>query len=193
MKLKNPAAVLAVTLCGLLVGATLVASAGPAAGAVVTSAPSCAAAWGSLDKSAGALSAAPLLTSRVGRHDCFDRLVFELNGPATGYRVSYGEAYTQGQGAPMSPYTAGGALLQVVLLDPTYDVGTGISTYPAATGDHVANVLGFQTLRDVVFGGSFEGHTTFAVGVRARLPFTVFVLPGPGAHSRIVLDVAHTW
>jgi hypothetical protein len=54
-------------------------------------------------------------------------------------------------------------------------------------------VLGYRTLRDVVFGGSFEGYTTFAVGVRARLPFRVFVLAGPGTHSRIVLDVAHQW
>jgi hypothetical protein len=57
----------------------------------------------------------------------------------------------------------------------------------------VANTAGYRTLRDVVFGGSFEGHTTFAVGVRARLPFRVFVLTGPGSHSRIVLDIAHRW
>ncbi|GAB3840941.1 hypothetical protein GCM10029963_10770 [Micromonospora andamanensis] len=64
---------------------------------------------------------------------------------------------------------------------------------PYRTGEHVANVLRYQTLRDVVFGGSFEGYSTFAVGVRARLPFRVFVLAGPGDHSRIVLDVAHQW
>lgn len=57
----------------------------------------------------------------------------------------------------------------------------------------MANVAGYQTLRDVVFGGSFEGYSTFAVGVRARLPFRVFVLSGPGSHGRIVLDVAHRW
>jgi hypothetical protein len=57
----------------------------------------------------------------------------------------------------------------------------------------MVNVLRYDTLRDVVFGGSFEGYTTFAVGVRARLPFQVTVLPGPGTHSRIVLDVAHSW
>lgn len=46
---------------------------------------------------------------------------------------------------------------------------------------------------EVVFGGSFEGCTTFAVGVRARLPFRVVPLAGPGAPSRIVVDVAHRW
>ncbi|MEU5670692.1 hypothetical protein ABZ749_10050 [Micromonospora sp. NPDC047753] len=62
-----------------------------------------------------------------------------------------------------------------------------------AVGEHVANLLRYQTLRDVVFGGSFEGYSTFAVGVRARLPFRVLVLAGPGTHSRVVLDVAHQW
>ena len=56
-----------------------------------------------------------------------------------------------------------------------------------------ANVVRYRSLRDVVFGGSFEGYTTFAVGVRARLPFRVFVLSGPGTNSRIVLDIAHQW
>jgi len=31
------------------------------------------------------------------------------------------------------------------------------------------------------------------VGVRATLPFRVLVLPGPGTHNRIVLDVSHRW
>jgi hypothetical protein len=29
--------------------------------------------------------------------------------------------------------------------------------------------------------------------VRARLPFRVFVLRGPGSGSRLVIDVAHRW
>jgi hypothetical protein len=42
-------------------------------------------------------------------------------------------------------------------------------------------------------GGQLRGQTTLGVGVRARLPFRVTVLPGPGRHSRVVVDVAHTW
>jgi hypothetical protein len=29
--------------------------------------------------------------------------------------------------------------------------------------------------------------------VRARLPFRVMVVPGPGRGSRVVVDVAHHW
>jgi hypothetical protein len=155
-------------------------------------APYCGITWGSLAKSGGSLSQAPLIKARTGRHDCYDRVVFEFNGRANGYAVHYGEAYTEGQGRPLSPITAGGALLAVSLRAPAYDQSHG-STFPHRTGDHVANVTGYRTLRDVVFGGSFEGYTTFAVGTRARLPYRVFVLSGPGTHSRIVIDVAHRW
>ena len=57
----------------------------------------------------------------------------------------------------------------------------------------MADVAGYRTLRDVVYGGTFEGYTTFGVGVRARLPFRVLTLAGPDGGSRIVIDVAHRW
>jgi hypothetical protein len=55
------------------------------------------------------------------------------------------------------------------------------------------NVTGFTTFRQIATGGSFEGQTTFGLGVRARLPFRAFVLAGPGTGARLVIDVAHTW
>lgn len=189
MKLRGGLVAVAVLLSSLLVGAGVARATGTA---TATGTPYCGITWGSLDKAAGSLSQAPLLTTRTGRHDCYDRVVFELAGPANGYRAGYGEAYTEGQGLALSPYTAGGIVLRVVLLAPAYDQN-GASTYAHRSGDHVANVLGYRTLRDVVYGGSFEGQTTFAIGVRARLPFRVFVLSGPDTHSRIVVDIAHQW
>jgi hypothetical protein len=149
------------------------------------STPYCGITWGSLAKNGGTLSPAELVTTRTGEATCYDRVVFELSGPANGYQVGYTSVVSsEGQGLPLS--VAGGALLGVHLLEPS-------DGYPHATGDHVAAVAGYRTFRDVVYGGTFEGHTTFAVGVRARLPFRVFVLAGPGSHSRIVLDVANRW
>jgi hypothetical protein len=54
-------------------------------------------------------------------------------------------------------------------------------------------VSGYRTFRQVAYAGSFEGQTTIGVGVRARLPFRVFTLAGPGSNSRLVIDVAHHW
>ncbi len=183
MSQRRRAGLVATTLALMLTAAV----AGPAvAGSASAATPYCGITWGSLAKSGGSLSAAPLIASRTGQHSCWDRVVFEFAGSAAGYRASYAsEVYTQG-GQPMSSRTAGGALINVTLLE-------SANTYPHATFDHVANVSGYRTLRDVVYGGSFEGYTTFAVGVRARLPMRVFVLSGPGTHSRIVIDVAHAW
>ena len=54
-------------------------------------------------------------------------------------------------------------------------------------------VTGFSTFRQVSWAESQEGLTAVGLGVRARLPFRVFVLDGPGAGSRVVVDVAHRW
>ena len=162
-----------------------------AASASATS-PYCGITWGSLSKAQNTMSSAALIDARTGRHDCYDRIVFEFNGPATGYRVEYApDVYSQAKGERLN--VAGGAKLNVVLFEPANDVNSGVSTYSHRTGDHVANVSGYRTLRDVVYGNSYEGYTTFGVGTRARLPFRVFTLSGPGTHSRIVVDIAHQW
>jgi hypothetical protein len=165
----------------------------PVLAAATTTAPTCGITWGSAEKTAGALSTAALLTVETGRHECWDRVVFELNGSAQGYSVRYSaDVLTDGEGLDLVPFTAGGEHLWVTLRAPAYDANHS-ATFTAVAGQHVANPLRYETLRDVVFGGSFEGYTTFAVGVRARLPFRVLLLAGPGTHSRIVVDIAHRW
>jgi hypothetical protein len=160
-------------------------------GAASAADPYCGITWGSLAKAGGTASGAALDGVRTGRHDCFDRVVFDLSGSADGYQVEYvSEVRTDGEGRQLA--VAGGAILRVRLQANVFDE-LGHRHYARAVGDHVADTTGYQTLRDVVHGGCFEGRTTFAVGVRARLPFRVFSLAGPSSSSRIVLDVAHRW
>jgi hypothetical protein len=73
---------------------------------------------------------------------------------------------------------------------PSYD-----SNYISAlaAGLYVTDISGYQTFRQVAYAGSFEGYTSIGLGVRARLPFRVFTLDGPGSGSRLVVDVAHFW
>jgi hypothetical protein len=189
MRTRNGIIALVVGLATLLTGAasaatTAAAATGTAAGSAATAAPYCGITWGSLPKAGGALGSAPLLTTRTGRDQCWDRVVFEFNGSADGYAVQYGEVPTEGEGLLLNPYLAGGAVLNMQL--------KAWSAYGRA-GDHVANVLRYDTLRDVVYGGTSEGYSTFAIGVRAQLPYRVLVLAGPGTHSRIVIDIAHRW
>jgi hypothetical protein len=161
----------------------------PSAGAATT-APYCGIRWGSLAKHADGFTGSPVTNVRSGRHDCFDRLVVDLAGPVGGYRVKYvSQVVEDGSGRPIP--LAGGAFLRVVVLAPAYDENG--STYSPADPAHLVNVGGYRTFRQVAWAGSFEGQTTLGLGVRARLPFRVFKLNGPGAGSRIVVDVAHRW
>jgi len=141
----------------------------------------CRTGWGSLPRTDPAMGTAAITGLRVGRHACFDRIVVDIGGTATGYTASYVDTVTaDGSGAPVT--VPGGARIQLVIRHP--------AATSAAVGADVANVAGFTTLRSVRAAGSFEGITTFGVGTRGRLPFRIFVLQNPG---RIILDVSHRW
>jgi hypothetical protein len=176
----------------LALGAVLIgASLAVAAPAGATTRPFCGIRWGSTEKVDAHMSGAHLTNVRAGRHACFDRLVVDLDGPAGGYAVRYVPAATHLASGEVIPLR-GAAFLEVIVRDPAYDF-SGMSTFPRAGSDNVVNVSGFRTLRQVAWGGSFEGLTELAVGVRARLPMRVFVLTGPGGGSRVVVDIAHRW
>lgn len=154
--------------------------------------PYCGIVWGSLAKSAGTVSSAPLSNVRAGRHACYDRLVFDIAGRGAGFRVGYVSAvHRQGSGATVD--LRGGAFLQVSVLDPVYNVRTGALIYAPVNPNELINTAGFATFRQVAMAGSFESVTTVGLGVRARLPFTAFTLTGPGDTTRLVVDVAHRW
>lgn len=164
------------TLVLLALTAVLMAVAVPAA-----SAATCIGGWGSLPRDAMGSSAAPVLDVRAGPNPCYDRVVIDLGGPMPGgYHAAY-VAQVTGIASGLVVPTPGGARIQLTVRDPA----TGTPPRPS--------VAGFATLRSITYAGSFEGVTSFGIGLRARLPFRVFTLPGPGTHSRLVLDVAHHW
>lgn len=156
--------------------------------ATAQAAPYCDITWGSMAKSHGSMSAAPITNVRAGQHACFDRVVIDISGTANGYHAQYVPA-VQSEGSGRLLSLRGGAFLEVVVFDPAYKAGYIPSLTPANASELV-NVSGWKTLRQLAFGGSFEGYTTVGIGVRARLPFDVFVMANP---TRIVIDVAHSW
>ncbi|KGN32143.1 hypothetical protein N802_11215 [Knoellia sinensis KCTC 19936] len=162
----------------------LVASTAPAAvgASSASAAPYCGITWGSLTKSSTTMKATTVRGLRAGRHACFDRLVIDQRGPATGYHVRYVPQVTQDGSGNVVP-VAGGAKLQVITRAARY------TTPPA-----MPNVSGFRTFRQVKWAGSFEGQSTVGLGVRARLPFRVFTINDRATGtSRLVIDVAHRW
>jgi hypothetical protein len=151
----------------------------------------CGLAWGSLAQAAPEMSSASVTNVRTGQHYCFDRMVVDLNGPAKGYTVRYvPDVLQDGSGAAVP--LRGSAFLQIAVNAPAYN-SNGEPTYNPVAPAELSDVSGYQTFRQVAYAGSFEGYTSLGLGVRARLPFRVVALDGPGSGSRLVVDVAHFW
>lgn len=156
-----------------------------------SAAPYCGIVWGSLAKSSPALTQAPVVNVRTGQQPCFDRLVVDLNGTVAGYSIRYVPQVLQdGSGLPVE--LRGNAFLQVTVNAPAYN-SSGSATYNPSNKKELTDVAGYKTFRQLAYAGSFEGYTSLGLGVRARLPFRVFTLAGPGVGSRLVIDVAHMW
>lgn len=177
--MKRFAAVLAV----ILVGVVSVLVAAPAQ----AKAPYCGIRWGSLPEQRSLGSTGEVVDVRAGRHACFDRLVLDVSGDVGGYYVRYVDRVRQDGSGQVVP-VRGGARLEVVVTAPP----TPTDSWFRPNGE-LLDTRHYRTFRHLAWAGSFEGQSTFGLGVRARMPFRVFLLDGPGTGSRMVVDVAHRW
>jgi hypothetical protein len=76
--------------------------------AAPASAAACSTPFGSLPKDDPAMGTGEVDTVRAGRHECFDRLVVDIDGPPAGYNVrSVDQVIADGSGAvvptPVAP------------------------------------------------------------------------------------------
>ena len=164
----------------------VLAAAVPLGASQATAAPYCGITWGSLAKSANGHSGISVTNVRAGQHACYDRLVVD---GAYWARVRYvSQVVEDGSGRPVP--LRGGAFLQIVT---TRSDDLHHTTYNPANPREIVNLTGYRTFRQAAFAGNFEGQTTLGLGMRARLPFRVFVLEAPGVAPRVVIDVAHLW
>lgn len=128
---------------------------------------------------------ATLRRIRVGRHAGFDRLVLEFDGGRPAYTVRYtGVPMTGGAGAPIP--VGGTAALQIDLQAHTIDMTSG--DFPKTFAPVGPLTPRFPTLRQVHYGGEFEGVSTFGAGLTGRSGFRVVELANP---TRLAIDVAH--
>jgi hypothetical protein len=122
---------------------------------------------------------------RIGRHDGFDRVVYEMGGTGTpGWTVQYvDEAVQDGSGDVIE--LAGDGTLQVLISGSAYPMDSGAEPFESegpVTGAGTVNVTEAR-------GWSvFEGITDAFVGLEtAGHPFRVYLLESP---VRVVVDVA---
>ena len=181
----------------LVLAVSALAALGVVAPAPASASPYCGITWGSQAETADAGDRERLYDVRAGRHACFDRLVIDVGGEDTtfgSFSVRYVPVVRQdGSGEPVP--VRGAADLEIAVHAPAYDE-QGRPTFQPADPREVVDVSGYRTFRQVAWAGSFEGSTTLALGVRARLPFRVFSVTGtPNSDDtpRLVIDVAHGW
>lgn len=182
---------------------TVLAGTPPAAAITSVAAGDCAEVqdWGADPKEAAPMTTEDFYLVRAGQHDCYDRVVFDVNGTidgpsAIGYSVAYvsGPVTADPSGEPVP--TAGAAHLQVGLRAPAFGYGaSGHQPWRPATQvgeDYLTadQLRDWQSLREVAFAGSFEGLSTIAIGVESRLPFRVGSYEQDG-YSHVYVDIAH--
>jgi hypothetical protein len=143
------------------------------------------------------MSPSALYLTRAGQHPCYDRVVFDLNGPQpVGYAARYVPVVAADPSGRPVP-VAGGAVLQVTVRAPIFgtdDQGHQPWRRAPAVGEALvapSQISGWTSLRAVSFAGSFEGQSTIAVGVRQQLPFRVLVTSGSLGYQHVVVDIAH--
>jgi hypothetical protein len=111
-----------------LVMAALTAMVAVIAPATASAAPVyCGIDWGSGEKTGPVTTGGTLVGLCAGGHDCYDRLVFDVPGPAGGYHVSYVDEVTEDPTGNPVPLR-GGAKLQATVYSPAYDQ-SGAPTY----------------------------------------------------------------
>jgi hypothetical protein len=151
-----------------------------------------AASWTTADETTDLAGNAPILEVGADVADCYDRFVITL-GPGAheaGYRVRYVDTVIE-DGSGRVVELAGAASLEVIVDSPAYDPETGRGTLQIPDHNNVVDVSGFDALQQVAYAGSFEGQTTFGIGVTAELPFAVTTGVDDAGNATLTIAVAH--
>lgn len=121
---------------------------------------------------------------RIGNHDSFERVVFDLEGQGTpGWFVDYTKDPAQQGSGNSIPYE--GAMALNVNIDGTvlpFEINRedpNIGTVPGRGG----------MVTQVVSAGTFEGRSQFVIGLDGQHPYSVQVLQNP---TRLVIDISRS-
>ena len=117
---------------------------------------------------------------RIGEHERFDRLVFDLAGDGEpGWFIEYTEKpLQQASGFPVE--YEGATALHVIITGTPYPMGddSGLLAHGPHPGGGVINGVTFASL--------FEAHSEFVIGLDQEYPYSVTFLEGP---KRLVIDL----
>jgi hypothetical protein len=120
----------------------------------------------------------------VGRHEGYDRVVFQFRGDALpGYRVEYVEPPLKEDGSG-NPVTISGKAFITVRMEPAsgfdLNTGEGVVVYRGPK-----RLPGASVVKEVVRTGDFEAVLTWAIGLEQKVDFRVTTAASP---SRLIVD-----
>lgn len=146
--------------------------------------------WGTVPVDDPTQAMAELYQVRGAPHSCYDRVVFDVNGPEpVGVHVEYVTTVTSaGKGDPV-PVSGHAALLVTVRAMSFMQAGHQPDRKPWKVGDQVHGKVGDSVLQ-VKFAGEQHSSCSFAVGVSSLKPYRVTTWR-QGAVMHVIVDIAH--
>lgn len=132
----------------------------------------------------GATDPARVVGVRLGDHEGYDRVVFEIEGDLPGYEIEYldGPAIHADSGEPVE---VNGSDVLVVRLSPASSAGRVVGLGPS-TGDGQRADGDLDPVIELVALGDTDTAASWGIVVDGRRPFQVSRLAGP---TRLVVDI----
>ena len=123
----------------------------------------------------------------VGRHEGYDRVVFEFKNDLPGYSVKYTTEPLKEDGSG-NPVNVKGAAVVVVRMEPAsgfdLNTGEGVMTYKGPKRIDGSSA-GTSVVQELVRTGDFEAVLSWAIGLSDKVDFRVRTAKSP---ARLIVD-----